>query len=67
MEEEEVGHMRLTGHKEYVACSRCGQPIDARAATLVPGDATETKSEYEHLCSTCQLALANGERDLPVM
>jgi DNA-directed RNA polymerase subunit RPC12/RpoP len=65
MEEDEIGVQRAIGHKEYVVCSRCGQPTEARDAALVPGDALEGESEYEYLCSACRQALAEGEQDLP--
>ncbi len=66
MEEDEIGAQRVFGHKDYVECSRCGLPTDARSAAIVPGDATASQSEYEYLCQTCRKALADGEQDLPL-
>ena len=64
MEEDEIGIQRLIGHKDYVECSRCGQPTPKQAAEVVPGNALETQSDYEYLCPSCRLALADGEQDL---
>jgi len=66
MEEDEIGVQRVIGHKEYVVCSRCGQPTEARGAAVVPGDAFESQSEFEYLCPSCRRALADGEQDLPL-
>lgn len=66
MEEDEIGMQRAFGHHDYVECSRCGLPTDARGVSVVPGDATESQSEFEYLCQTCRRALAEGEQDLPL-
>ncbi len=66
MEEDEIGVQRVIGHKEYVVCSRCGRPTEARGAAVVPGDAFESQSEFEYLCPSCRQALADGEQDLPL-
>lgn len=66
MEEDEIGVQRVFGHHEYVECSRCGRPTAAQLAAIVPGDATESQSEYEYLCPACRQALADGEQDLPL-
>jgi hypothetical protein len=66
MEEDEIGVQRVFGHQDYVECSRCGLPTNARSAAVVPGDATESQSDYEFLCPSCRQALADGEQDLPL-
>lgn len=66
MEEDEIGVQRVIGHREYVACSRCGQPTVASRVEVVAGDALEGQSEYEYLCPSCRQALAEGEQDLPL-
>jgi hypothetical protein len=70
VEEDEMGLQRAIGHAEIgraelVSCSRCGRQTPEQSAAIVPGDALADSSEYSYLCADCQLALADGEQDLP--
>lgn len=65
VEEDVLGTQRVLSHNNYVTCSRCGNAVPREMASIVEGDAIEDGSEYTYLCSDCQRALADGEKDLP--
>lgn len=65
MQEDLLGPQQEVLGAEYVLCARCGAPVARDAARVVPADALDTRSEYDYLCPDCDLALADGEQDLP--
>ena len=65
MEEDVLGPQQDYSGEEYVACGRCGAAIPRVGAVVVPADALEDHSEFGYLCRDCELALADGEQDLP--
>lgn len=65
MEEDVLGPQQDVSVEEYVVCSRCDASIPRSSAAVVPADALEDRSEYGYLCRDCELALADGEKDLP--
>lgn len=65
MEEDSLGPQQEVLGSEYVLCARCGAPMTRAAAAVVPADALDSRSEYDYLCLDCDLALADGEQDLP--
>ncbi len=68
MQEDILGTRRTAISETYVTCSRCGKATRLRHARIVQSDVlSDSKSEYEYLCPECQKALANGEKDLPLV
>jgi hypothetical protein len=68
MQEDILGTRRTAVSETYVSCARCEKPTRLRDARIIESDplSTGTVSEYEYLCSDCQKALADGEKDLPL-
>jgi DNA-directed RNA polymerase subunit RPC12/RpoP len=66
--QEDVLGTRLTAISEtYVNCARCNKTTRIRDARVIQSDVlSDTNSEFEYLCSECQKALANGEKDLTI-
>lgn len=68
MQEDILGTRQTAVSETYVICARCGQATDVRHAQIIQSDAlSESHSEYEYLCSECLKALADGEKDLPIV
>lgn len=67
MQEDVLGTRRTAISETYVNCARCGKATRLRYAQVVQSDAlSDSKSDFEYLCTECQQALANGEKDLPL-
>ena len=66
--QEDVLGTRLTAISEtYVNCARCNKTTRLRDAGVIQSDVlSDTNSEFEYLCPECQVALANGEKDLTI-
>ena len=66
--QEDVLGTRLTAISEtYVNCARCNKTTRLRDARVIQSDVlSDTNSEFEYLCPECQVALANGEKDLTI-
>ncbi len=63
-----LGTRRTAITETYVTCARCNKATHLRYARIVQSDVlSESHSEYEYLCPECQKALANGEKDLPII
>ena len=68
MQEDILGTRRAAISETYVTCSRCNKATRLRDARLIQSDAlSESHSEFEYLCPECQKALADGEKDLPIV
>jgi len=68
MQEDILGTRRTAIPETYVTCARCNKATRLRYARIIQSDAlSESHSEYEYLCPECQKALANGEKDLPII
>jgi DNA-directed RNA polymerase subunit RPC12/RpoP len=67
MQEDILGTRRAAVSETYVICARCGKATRLRDARVIQSDVfSDTLSEYEYICSDCQKALAEGEKDLPL-
>jgi len=67
MQEDVLGTRRTAISETYVTCARCNKVTSLRYARVIQSDVlSESNSEYEYLCSDCQKALADGEKDLPI-
>jgi hypothetical protein len=67
MQEDVLGTRRTAISETYVTCVRCNKATKLRYARVIQSDVlSDSNSEYEYLCSECQQALANGEKDLPI-
>ena len=68
MQEDVLGTRRTAISDPFVTCARCNKATRLRYARIVQSDVlSESNSEYEYLCPECQKALANGEKDLPIV
>ena len=68
MQEDVLGTRRTAVTETYVNCSRCNKVTSLRDAQIIQGDVlSDSHSEYEYLCPECQKALADGEKDLPIV
>jgi len=68
MQEDILGTQRTAITETYVTCARCNKATRLRDARIIQSDVlSESHSEYEYLCPECQKALANGEKDLPLV
>src|SRR5437667_6755226 len=68
MQEDVLGTRRTAITETYVSCARCGKATRLRDARVVQSDVlSDGKSDFEYLCLDCQKALAEGEKDLPIM
>jgi DNA-directed RNA polymerase subunit RPC12/RpoP len=68
MQEDVLGTRRTAVTETYVTCARCGKATRLRHAHIIQSDVlSESHSEFEYLCPECQKALAEGEKDLPLM
>lgn len=65
MLEDEVGTLREVYRNDYVTCSRCGRVDHIAVMQMTDGDALESPTGVEYLCSGCHGDIANGEQDLP--
>jgi DNA-directed RNA polymerase subunit RPC12/RpoP len=67
MQEDILGTRRTAISETYVTCARCGKATRLRYARIIQTDVlSDSHSEFEYLCSECQKALAEGEKDLPL-
>ncbi len=68
MQEDVLGTRRTAITETYVNCARCGKATRLRYARIIQSDvlSDDSHSEYEYICSECQNALAQGEKDLPL-
>lgn len=67
MQEDILGTRRTAVSETYVTCARCGNATRLRDARVIQSDVfSDTLSEYEYICSDCQKALDEGEKDLPL-
>jgi hypothetical protein len=67
MQEDVLGTRRTAVTKTYVTCARCGKATRLRDARVIQSDVlSESNSEFEYICPECQMALAAGEKDLPL-
>jgi len=68
MQEDVLGTRRTAISETYVNCARCNNITRLRDAQIIQSDVlSDSLSEFEYLCPECQKALANGEKDLPVV
>jgi hypothetical protein len=68
MQEDILGTRRTAVPEPLVICARCNKATSLRDARIIQSDAlSESHSEYEYLCPECQKALADGEKDLPIV
>jgi endogenous inhibitor of DNA gyrase (YacG/DUF329 family) len=68
MQEDVLGTRRTAVSEMYVNCARCNKVTGLRNAQIIQSDAlSDSHSEFEYLCPECQKALADGEKDLPVV
>lgn len=67
MQEDVLGTRRTAITETYVNCARCEKATRLRYARMIQSDVlSESLSEFEYICSECQKALAQGEKDLPL-
>jgi len=70
MQEDVVGTLRTAFSKTntLVICARCGKAIRKRDAHVIQSNVlSESNSEFEYVCQDCRKALAEGEKDLPLL
>lgn len=68
MQEDVLGTRRTAISQRYVNCARCGKATRLRYARIIQTNVlSESNSEYEYICPECQKALADGEKDLPLV
>ncbi len=68
MQEDVLGTRRAAITETYVNCARCNKATNLRDAHIIQSDVlSDSNSEFEYLCPECQKALANGEKDLPLV
>jgi hypothetical protein len=68
MQEDVLGTRRSAVTETYVNCARCSKTTRLRYARMVQSDVlSESHSDFDYLCQECQQALANGEKDLPIV
>ncbi|HVB20821.1 MAG TPA: hypothetical protein VNG51_02625 [Ktedonobacteraceae bacterium] len=66
MQEDVLGTRRTAISETYVICASCNKATKLRYARVIQSDVlSDSNSEYEYLCSECQKALADGEKDFP--
>ena len=67
MQEDVLGTRRTAISETYVLCARCNKATRLRYARVIQSDVlSDSHSEFEYLCSECDKALANGEKDLAI-
>ena len=67
MQEDVLGTRRTAVSETYVNCARCSKTTRLRYARVIQSDVLSgSNSEFEYLCTECQKALVNGEKDLPL-
>ena len=68
MQEDVLGTRRAAITETYVNCVRCNKTTSLRDARIIQSDVlSDSNSEFEYLCPECQKALADGEKDLPIV
>jgi endogenous inhibitor of DNA gyrase (YacG/DUF329 family) len=70
MQEDVVGTLRTAFSKSYVMvnCARCGKATRKRDAHVIQSNVlSDSNSEFEYICPECHKALAQGEKDLPLL
>src|SRR6266567_3739644 len=68
MQEDVLGTRRAAISETYVNCARCNKVTSLRYARIIQSDVlSDSHSEFEYLCPECQKALAEGEKDLPIL
>lgn len=68
MQEDVLGTRRTAISETYVTCARCNKATRLRYARIIQSDVlSDSHSEFEYLCPECQQALADGEKDLPIV
>jgi hypothetical protein len=68
MQEDVLGTRRTAISETYVTCARCNKATRLRHARIIQSDVlSDSHSEFEYLCPECQQALADGEKDLPIV
>ncbi|HBE29337.1 MAG TPA: hypothetical protein DDW25_10665 [Ktedonobacter sp.] len=68
MQEDVLGTRRAAITETYVNCASCNKATSLRDARIIQSDVlSDSNSEFEYLCPECQKALANGEKDLPIV
>ena len=68
MQEDVLGTRRTAISETYVNCARCNKATRLRYARIIQSDVlSDSHSEFEYLCPECQKALADGEKDLPIV
>ncbi len=68
MQEDVLGTRRTAVPETLVTCARCNKATSLRYARIIQSDVlSDSHSEYEYLCPECQKALADGEKDLPIV
>lgn len=66
MQEDVLGTRRTAFSETYVNCARCNRAT--RLQYVIQSDVlSDSHSEFEYLCPECQKALADGEKDLPIV
>ena len=67
MQEDVLDTRRTAISETYVLCARCNKATRLRYARVIQSDVlSDSHSEFEYLCSECDKALANGEKDLAI-
>ncbi len=68
MQEDVLGTRRTAISETYVTCARCNKATRLGYARVIQSDVlSDSNSEFEYLCPECQKALADGEKDLPIV
>ena len=68
MQEDVLGTRRTAVSETYVTCVRCNKATRLHHARIIQSDVlSDSHSEFEYLCPECQQALADGEKDLPIV
>ncbi len=68
MQEDVLGTRRTAISETYINCARCGKTTRLRYARVIQSNVlSDSNSEFEYLCPECQKALAEGEKDLPLL
>ena len=68
MQEDVLGTRRTAISETYINCARCNKVTRLRYARIIQSDVlSDSHSEFEYLCPECQKALADGEKDLPIV